>query len=54
MLLRRYAVGPSFEIALPARLRLETGLLYRRYDSTSVTNFADVSISTLYLRDNRW
>jgi opacity protein-like surface antigen len=54
MLLRRYAVGPSFEIALPACLRLETGLLYRRYDSTSVTNFADISISTLYVRDNRW
>ncbi len=54
MLLRRYSVGPSFELGLPKKLRLETGLLYRRFDATDTVQFAGVHIQTTFSRDNRW
>ncbi len=54
LLLRRYSVGPSFEAALPARLRLETGLLYRRATSTQELAFAAQYRDTRWSRDHRW
>ncbi len=54
LLLRRYSVGPSFEAALPARLRLETGLLYRRATSTQEWAFAAQYRETRWSTDNRW
>lgn len=52
--LHRYSVGPSFEAALPARLRVETGLLYRNFDASQTTLFAGVTRTFTWLSDNRW
>ncbi len=52
--LHRYSVGPSFEIALPARLRLETGLLYRNFDASQVTLLGDAFRTFTSLSDKRW
>lgn len=52
--LHRYSVGPSFEIALPARLRLETGLLYRSFDANEVTLLGDTFRTFTFLSDKRW
>lgn len=54
LLLRRYSVGPSFELGLPKKLRLEAGMLYRRFDATDTLRFAGAVTQTTFLRDNRW
>ncbi len=52
--LRRYSVGPSFEVALPARWRVETGLLYRSFSATQVSVLGDVLRTSTKLSDKRW
>lgn len=52
--LRRYSVGPSFEIALPARLRVETALLYRSFEADSVTIFGNAFTTFTSYKENWW
>lgn len=52
--LRRYSVGPSFEIALPARWRVETGLLYRSFAADRVNILGDAFRTFTSLSDRRW
>jgi len=52
--LRRYSVGPSFELALPARWRVETGLLYRSFDADRVNLFSNAFRTFTNLSDRRW
>jgi len=52
--LKRYSVGPSFEIALPARLRVETALLYRSFEAGSVTVFGNDFTTFRSFKENWW
>jgi len=54
LLLRRYSIGPSAEIGLPWKLRLEAGLLYRSFDATRAITVAGAFRQTTWLSDNRW
>lgn len=54
MVLRRYSVGPSFEFGLPARLRLEAGLLYRSFDATRAHTIGQAAYDNTLLSDKRW
>lgn len=52
--LRRYSVGPSFELALPARWRVETGLLYRSFEASQFSVLGDAFRTLTKLNDKRW
>lgn len=52
--LRRYSVGPSLEVALPARWRIETGLLYRSFEAHQVNLLGDAFRTFTSLNDKRW
>lgn len=54
MELRRYSVGPSFELALSARWRVETGLLYRSFEADRVNIFGNTFRTFTNLNDKRW
>lgn len=50
----RYAVGPSAEIGLPARLRLEAGFLYRRFSRDEFIDNGPSFWTMSRVRGGRW
>lgn len=54
LLLKRFAVGPSFELGLPAGLRLESGFLYRRFSSSENLSLGPANWQSYDIRGSRW
>lgn len=52
--LRRQSFGPAFEIGLPARLRLESGFLYRRFRAGQNISLGPSSWDAYDIRGSRW
>lgn len=52
--LRRHSIGPAFEIGLPARLRLESGFLYRRFRASQNISLGPSSWDAYDIRGSRW
>ncbi len=52
--LLRYSVGPSFELALPARWRVETGLLCRSFEADRANLLGDAFRTFTRRSGRRW
>lgn len=50
----RYAIGPSVEVRLPARLRLESGFLYRRFSRDEFIDNGPSFWTMGRIRGGRW
>lgn len=50
----RFSIGPSAEVALPGRLRLESGFLYRRFWRSETVSTGPAFWQTELIRGSRW
>ncbi|MGB9609372.1 MAG: hypothetical protein ACPL7M_00250 [Bryobacteraceae bacterium] len=50
----RFSIGPSVEVALPGRFRLESGFLYRRFSRSETVSTGPAFWQTELIRGSRW